>query len=179
MYASYKYEMCLCPCLCTTTLTSTEQDIIDCQFVILKYTTPDNTPASFTCISFHHIPSLLSPQPLYSTLSTPLILLLSTFPTALPPFSPHLFLSLSLSPSLLLPSSLPLPFSPHLTSSPLTGGFIIRIFSTAPVVVELVANLYHVSKMGDWKKTSEVDRHYITHSFFFCLFHLLGCLYVP
>ena len=79
----------------------------------------------------------------------------------------------------LLSSPLPLPFSLPFSSPPLTGGFIIRIFSTAPVVVELVANLYHVSKMGDWKKTSEVDRHYITHSFFFCLFHLLGCLYVP
>ena len=124
----------------------------------MKYTTPDNTPASCTCISFHHIPSLLSHQhPLLHSLHSP-------HPSSI--YFPYC------SPPLLSSSS-------HLISSPLTGGFIIRIFSTAPVVVELVANLYHVSKMGDWKKTSEVDRHYITHSFFFCLFHLLGCLYVP
>ena len=48
------------------------------------------------------------------------------------------------------------PFYVLLFSSLLTGGFIIRIFSTAPIVVELVANLFHVSKTGDWKRTSEV-----------------------
>ena len=149
---------------------------------------PSYSLSSFTTVPLLHSLHSTHPSSLYFPYCSPPLLSSSPLPL---PFSPHLtssspLLSPLLSSSPHLISSLPLPFSPpllssssHLTSSPLTGGFIIRIFSTAPVVVELVANLYHVSKMGDWKKTSEVDRHYITHSFFFCLFHLLGCLYVP
>ena len=75
-----------------------------------------------------------------------LYLLISSYPTF--PFLSHFFVCLSHN----FPSSL----CPSLFLSSLTGGFIIRIFSTAPIVVELVANLFHVSKTGDWKRTSEV-----------------------
>ena len=70
---------------------------------------------------------------------------------------PHFFLSyFSLFVSLLRLFFSQFPFLFMSFSSLLTGGFIIRIFSTAPIVVELVANLFHVSKTGDWKRTSEV-----------------------
>jgi hypothetical protein len=32
----------------------------------------------------------------------------------------------------------------------------LRVFSSAPVVVEQVANLFHVSATGDWRRTAEV-----------------------
>ena len=70
------------------------------------------------------------------------------------------FLLILLSPFCLTSSfvfiTISFPLYVLLFSSLLTGGFIIRIFSTAPIVVELVANLFHVSKTGDWKRTSEV-----------------------
>jgi hypothetical protein len=32
----------------------------------------------------------------------------------------------------------------------------LRVFSSAPVVVEQVAYLFHVSATGDWRRTAEV-----------------------
>ena len=37
------------------------------------------------------------------------------------------------------------------------GGFILRVFSTSPIVVEKVAPLFSVTKSGDWRRTQEVD----------------------
>jgi hypothetical protein len=62
----------------------------------------------------------------------------------------------------LLASINPIP-SNHITelitsrkTTPNTGGFILRVFSSAPVVVEQVAYLFHVSATGDWRRTAEV-----------------------
>jgi hypothetical protein len=38
----------------------------------------------------------------------------------------------------------------------IAGGFILRIFSTAPVVVEQVESIFCVSRTGDWKRSAEV-----------------------
>ena len=46
---------------------------------------------------------------------------------------------------------------PHTMRRGQEGGFILRVFSSAPIVVEKVAPLFSVTKSGDWRRTQEVD----------------------
>lgn len=46
---------------------------------------------------------------------------------------------------------------PHTMRRGQEGGFILRVFSSSPIVVEKVAPLFSVAKSGDWRRTQEVD----------------------
>ena len=107
---------------------------------------PFFSPTTFTCK--FSICLLRSPPPTSHTSSSQL-----SPPLPLPSFSNFFYLLLSLF-SISLSHFLFILYSSFFL---LAGGFIIRIFSTAPIVVELVANLFHVIKTGDWKRTSEVN----------------------